>query len=182
MKNVIMTVIGADRPGLVESLAARVVEEGGNWLESRMSHLGGQLAGMLRVQVSAENAAGLEAALRELEGEGLHILMAVEGDEEVGAASVAAAEQVMAAAILEVMGQDRPGIVRKVMQALASRSVNVEELDTECVSAPMSGEPLFKARARLRVPEDVSFDDLKRELERIAADLMVDISMGVEEA
>ncbi|MEM7143716.1 MAG: ACT domain-containing protein [Verrucomicrobiota bacterium] len=181
MKNVIMTVIGADRPGLVESLASRVADQGGNWLESRMSHLGGQFAGILRVQVSPEKASGLEASLRELEAEGLQVLMAVEGGDD-GEEAGGEAGGVMSEARLELMGQDRPGIVRKIMQALASRGVNVEELDTECVSAPMSGEPLFKAQAHLRIPADLSMDDLRRELELIAADMMVDVSVGGEEA
>src|SRR4051812_3506563 len=38
----VMTIIGPDRPGLVELLASLVAEHGGNWLESRMSHLAGQ--------------------------------------------------------------------------------------------------------------------------------------------
>jgi glycine cleavage system regulatory protein len=181
MKNVIMTVIGADRPGLVETLAARVAEQGGNWLESRMSHLGGQFAGILRVQISPEKADALEASLRELEGEGLTVAVAL-GTSEAGAEADGpeGTGGEMALAILELMGQDRPGIVRKVMQALAARGVNVEELETECVSAPMSGEPLFKARARLRVPAEFSLDDLRQELERMAADMMVDVSLGAE--
>ena len=53
----VMTVIGQDRPGLVESVAALVAENGGNWLESRMSRLGGHFAGILRVEVPGENEA-----------------------------------------------------------------------------------------------------------------------------
>jgi len=50
----VLTLIGPDRPGLVESVAARVAAHGGNWLESRMAHLAGQFAGILRVEVPAE--------------------------------------------------------------------------------------------------------------------------------
>jgi len=65
LATLVMTVIGADRPGLVQMVAARVADHGGNWLESRMCRLGGQFAGILRVEV----AQGLErddaAAVRE---------------------------------------------------------------------------------------------------------------------
>ena len=44
IESLVMTIIGADRPGLVEMVAARVADHGGNWLESRMCHLGGELA------------------------------------------------------------------------------------------------------------------------------------------
>ena len=67
----VMTVIGQDRPGLVESVAALVAEHGGNWLESRMSRLGGQFAGILRVEVPGENEAAVVAALQKLESRGL---------------------------------------------------------------------------------------------------------------
>ncbi|MCX6902973.1 MAG: glycine cleavage system protein R, partial [Verrucomicrobia bacterium] len=77
---------------------------------------------------------------------------------------------------LEIVGQDRPGIVRQISSALARQRVNVEELATECASAPMSGEMLFKAQARLLIPETCDVEMLRRELEKTAGDLMVDVT------
>ena len=57
MTDLVLTLIGPDRPGLVESLAKRVTAHGGNWVESRMAHLAGQFAGILRVEVPPENVA-----------------------------------------------------------------------------------------------------------------------------
>ena len=74
------------------------------------------------------------------------------------------------------MGQDRPGIVRLISSALARQGVNVEELSSECGSAPMSGETLFKAQARLLIPSSCDVAQLRREMEKIASDLMVDVS------
>src|SRR5215208_771327 len=54
LATLVMTVIGADRPGLVQMVAARVADHGGNWLESRMCRLGGQFAGILRIEVAKE--------------------------------------------------------------------------------------------------------------------------------
>jgi len=79
---------------------------------------------------------------------------------------------------LELVGHDRPGIVREITRALAAREVNVEELSSECVSAPMSGEILFKAVARLQLPAHCDFAAVRADLERIAADLMVDVSLA----
>ena len=61
--------------------------------------------------------------------------------------------------------------------ALAGAGVNVEELHTECVSAAMSGETLFKARAKLSIPKTCDVAELKQTLEKIAADLLVDVSL-----
>jgi glycine cleavage system regulatory protein len=79
---------------------------------------------------------------------------------------------------LEIVGHDRPGIVRQITHALARASVNVEEFSSECVSAPMSGETLFKAIARLQLPDGCDDAALKIELEKIADDLLVDISFA----
>ena len=62
----VMTVIGPDRTGLVDSVAGLVAEHGGNWLESRMSRLGGHFAGILRVEVPSEKEPALVAALKRL--------------------------------------------------------------------------------------------------------------------
>src|SRR5437763_509662 len=169
-----MTVIGQDRPGLVESVADLVASHGGNWLESRMSRLGGHFAGILRVEVSAEKEQELIASLKGLSSRGLTVV--VHSDE-------ARAEPPPGRVrVLEIVGQDRPGIVRQISRALASYGVNVEELHTECASAAMSGETLFKARARLRVPETADVGEIRGNLEKIAADLIVDISFAELEA
>ena len=80
--------------------------------------------------------------------------------------------------VLDIVGQDRPGIVRQISQALANHSVNVEELSTECASAAMSGETLFKAHAKLNIPESCNLSQLQSELERIAEDLITEISLA----
>ena len=164
----VMTVIGADRPGLVESVASIVAAHGGNWLESRMSRLGGQFAGILRVQVPSDREAALTAALQELGVKGLAVVIHSDKASATGAKAELRA--------LEIVGQDRPGIVQQITRALAQHGVNVEELETECVSAAMSGETLFKAKAKVLVPASVNIAALKAELEKIAADLIVEVA------
>jgi len=168
-RSLVMTIIGQDRPGLVDSVASLVAEHGGNWLESRMSRLGGHFAGILRAEVPAEKESPLLDALNKLDAIGLHVV--VHADQT----KAAAAKRPMS--VLEIVGQDRPGIIRDISHALASFGVNVEELQTECVSAAMSGETLFKARATLSIPESCNLQALLKQLEKIAADLFVDVSL-----
>jgi glycine cleavage system regulatory protein len=162
----VMTVIGADRTGLVESVARLVAEHGGNWLESRMCRLGGQFAGIARVAVPAAQRPILETALGKLSG----LTIVVRGDDPVQSAAPALLVS------LEVVGQDRPGIVREITRALSEQGVNVEELATECVSAPMSGEMLFQARAKVLVPASVELDKLRQTLESVLAGLTLELS------
>src|SRR3954469_15508797 len=74
-RSLVMTIIGLDRPGLVGSIAGSVAAHGGNWLESRMSHLGGHFAGILRVEVPAENEVALTKALESLTASGLTVVI-----------------------------------------------------------------------------------------------------------
>lgn len=164
-----MTIIGPDRTGLVDSVSALVAEHGGNWLESRMSRLGGYFAGILRVELPEEREKFLVAALERLGSQGLTIV----AHPDRGAAG----EKAPRLSVLEIVGQDRPGIVSQISHALASFGVNVEELETECGSAAMSGETLFKARARLSIPESCDAEEIRRKLEKIAEDLIVEISL-----
>ena len=165
-----MTIIGPDRTGLVESVARVVAEQGGNWLESRMCRLGGEFAGILRIELPVEKRQALIDALQTLQGHGLTVVV------RPGEAS--AAPEPGRLARLEIVGHDRPGIVREITGVLARAKVNVEELSSELVSAPMSGETLFKAIARLQLPDGCDDIALKKDLEKIATDLLVDISFA----
>lgn len=77
---------------------------------------------------------------------------------------------------LELLGADRPGVVHMVTEVLAVMGINVDELETACLRAPMCGDPLFKVSARLGLPEEANMDDLREALEALADELMVDLS------
>ncbi|MEZ4649652.1 MAG: ACT domain-containing protein [Candidatus Eisenbacteria bacterium] len=168
----ILTVIADDRPGLVDTLSRTIAEHDGSWLESRMSRLAGKFAGVLRIEVASERSDALEAALHALSSEGFHLQL--ERSPDPGA--VEAPREL----ILEVVGHDRPGIVAALSRTLAVHRVNVESLETERKNAAMSGESLFQAKARIHMPADLDEEQLRRALEAIAGDLMVDLRMGAE--
>ncbi len=165
-----MTVIGRDRTGLVESLASLIASHGGNWLESRMCRVGGEFAGILRVHVPAKKKTALVKALKGLQIQGLSVVVQ---PDQARPATIAGKT-----AVLDVIGHDRPGIIEEITRALSGQGVNVEELSTGCVSAPMSGETLFKARATLLIPQTCNLAMLRADLEKIAGELMVDVSFG----
>ena len=167
----VLTLVGSDRTGLVETVSHLVAAHGGNWLESRMARLGGRFAGIARVAVPMANEAALRAALAALETQGLKV--ATELDPS------AVPEPLRGrAARLELVGQDRPGIVHQISRVLAAHRVNVEELETSCVDAPMAGGILFRAKAVLQVPVASDMAAIRSDLETIAADLMVDLSFA----
>ncbi|MGY8869483.1 MAG: glycine cleavage system protein R [Pseudomonadales bacterium] len=170
MTSLILTVIGPDKPGLVECLSQTIAAHDGNWLESALSRLGGKFAGILVIKVPKAKAAGLTSALLELEKSGLKIIAEAADEQD--------RPSTLQSFTLELIGHDKPGIVREISQALAQRHINVESLSTELVSGSMSAELLFKAQAQLLAPESLDFDDLQSAIESIASDLMVDITLN----
>jgi glycine cleavage system regulatory protein len=169
MSDLVLTLIGPDRPGLVEAVAEPIAAHGGNWLESRMAHLAGKFAGILRVDVPPDRVADLTAALARLEARGLRVLVEASRPEPA-----APGRRIMD---LDLVGSDRPGIVRELSHALAADGVNIEELETDRAPAPMSGEHLFRAQARVNVPSGADIAALRARLEKLAGDMLVEIRL-----
>lgn len=167
--SLVVTVIGEDRPGLVSLLSDQAVTHGANWAESRMARLAGQFAGIVHLQVPPENVAALSVALRGLEAQGLRV--------QIARADEPAARAATRRLRLELVGHDRPGIVHDVSHALAARGVSIAELHTSLVSGAMSGESMFRAQASLVAPAALAIDELRRTLEALANELMVDVNL-----
>ncbi len=170
--SLVLTVIGSDRPGIVNLLSDVAQRFGANWAGSRMASLAGQFAGIVHFEVPDQHAESLAGALRKLDSSGLHIVIAM-GD----SSAASAGHRIVR---LELVGNDRPGIVRDLSGSLARRGVSIEELHTEVVSAAMSADQLFKVKALLAVPMALADDDLKRELEALATEMMVDVELDVQ--
>lgn len=165
--SLIVSVVGPDRPGLVEALSRAVTAAGGNWEGSRLVQLGGQFAGVVQVVVTSESVGSLEESLAALEADGLHV--SVVHSETVGDA--ARSGEVHS---LEIVGQDRSGIVAEISRELAAKGVNVIELATDCREAPWSGERLFHTTATVSLPAGTGIDEVRAMIEAVAGDLMVE--------
>ena len=168
----VLTVIGPDRPGLVETLAATVAEHDANWLESRMARLAGKFAGVLRIDAPQDHVQALLDALNKLRDAGLTVV--VESSDSTTSPTPTSP------LILNLIGHDRPGIVRDVSHALAQRSINVVEFHTQVVSAAMTGDPLFKATAELLAPADTPIEELRDALDQIAHELDLDLTLSAD--
>ncbi len=172
--HLVLAVIGPDRPGLVSAVSEVVTAGGGNWLDTRMASLAGKFAGILLVSVPVGKADALIASLKKLEVQGLKLIIEKAGDAE--ALARPSPGRTMA---LELVGLDRPGIVRDLSRVLAAQHVSISELETERVAGSFSGEPMFKARARLQLPEGLSEETLRRSIESLANELMVDLNLDL---
>jgi methionyl-tRNA formyltransferase len=167
--SLVLTVIGSDHPGIVNLVSDVAQRFGANWAGSRMASLAGQFAGIVHLEVPDQNTESIASALRGLDASGLHVVIA-RGD-------LKAVQTRRRIVRLELVGNDRPGIVRDLSGCLAKCGVSIEELHTEVVSAAMSAGELFRVEALLAVPEGLDNEDLKRELEALATEMMVDIEL-----
>ena len=155
--SLVITFVGPDRAGLVGAISDAIAAHGGTWAESRLARLAGQFAGIVRAEVPEAEA--LSAALRALPGLSLTVTR--------GGAEIAATQRMR----LELVGLDRPGIVRDATKALAALGVNIAEFETNLRPAPFSGAPMFHAKALLEAPETVTRDAVLEALEALAGEL-----------
>ena len=168
--SLVVSIVGADRHGIVSSLAERAERFGANWAASRMTKLANEFAGTVHFEVPPENADALAAALRGLESSGLQVVIA-----RSDGARVPTSLRVVE---LELVGEDRVGIVSKLTKILAERAISIESIHTEIVRSGVSGKQTFKIEAHLLVPAALSVDALRQELGTLAREMMVDIALG----
>ncbi|MGF1730263.1 glycine cleavage system protein R [Photobacterium kasasachensis] len=164
MKHLVITVIGKDRPGLVETLSDTVYQNHGNWLASSLSKLAGQFAGILQIEVADQYIPVLSQSLSKLDGLQIHI---VEDDSK--------AVPVTTLHNLTVTGNDRLGIVKEVTAKLNQLGININKLKTDTQSAPNWGYPIFSANFQLELPSELALETVQDELEQLSDDLNIDV-------
>jgi len=166
----IISIMADDRPGLVETLSSIISEHQGNWLESRLTHLAGKFAGIVHLQVSKSHVDALRQALEALQQQGWVINIEQSQVQEIATNNPTQMQ-------LNIVGNDRPGIVKEISQVLSTLQVNVLDLATHFESAAMSAEALFKTQARVQLPNQLDEDELRDKLENLSNDLMVEVKL-----
>lgn len=173
MTTLVITVIGDDRAGLVSALADVIAEHGGSWGRSQLAELAGKFAGIVTVDLPQERVAELTAALEPLSGvleTAVHHTAGTAGETGPRRTSYR----------LELVGNDRPGIVRDISSVLSAHGVSIEDLGTRTAPAPMAGGELFEVAAVLRPAPGSDLEGLRGALEELAGELMVDITLETE--
>jgi glycine cleavage system regulatory protein len=165
----VLTVVGDDRVGLVKALADVVSRNGGNWERSHLAELAGTFAGVVVVTVPDRQADELRAALAPLDG-----LLDVAVRSVAAPPSRAATRQVK----LELLGNDRPGIVAAVSGILARHGLGVADLQTATREAPMAGGLLFEATAIVTASSQEALDAVRADLEELATEIVVDLTVA----
>lgn len=170
----VLTVVGDDRVGLVKALADVVAANGGNWERSHLAELAGKFAGVVVVTVPDRQADQLRTAMAPLDG---LLEIAVRSAEAESAAQ--ASDSVSTRKVrLELLGNDRPGIVSALSGILADLGLGVADLQTQTREAPMSGGLLFEATAVVTIAAETSLASVRAALEDLAGEILVDLSVA----
>ncbi|AZC14613.1 ACT domain-containing protein [Microbacterium sp. ABRD28] len=168
MAILVLTLVGTDRAGLVAAVAEVIDAHGGNWEHSELAELAGAFAGVVQVSVPEERLDDLQAALDAVPG-----LVTVSVPGEGGGAPHDTTSRRLS---FTVLGNDHPGIVHEISAALGSHGVSIDRMRTETRDAAMAGGRLFEATVSAVVPPSVEVAAVIADLERIAAELQVDVA------
>jgi glycine cleavage system transcriptional repressor len=155
---IIITAVGADRPGMVAALSSILADQQCNLEDCAMTRLGGQFAMMLMVHLPADKTlTQIEPLFRELQhSHGLK----VHCDE----AEILISEKATSAQprhMLTVYAEDRPGLLSTISQILAENNVNITDVQTRLASAGALYVMLFE----VEIPESVKTQDLEEALQ-----------------
>jgi len=168
MAKLVLTLVGDDRAGLVEAVAHKVAAHGGNWERSELAELAGAFAGIVLVSVPDEQVGTLTTALGALDG--MLQITPHRGSAE-------AAPGGGTPFVFTVLGNDHPGIVRDITQALASHGLSIDRFTSATREAPMAGGTLFEARVAVHLPDGTAPDAVITRLEQVAGELQVELTV-----
>jgi glycine cleavage system transcriptional repressor len=170
-ENIVLTLTGPDRVGIVESVTQLLLEYDGNVETSRMARLGGEFAMLMLVSIPQEQRSNIEKGVEKL----------ISGGYKVTTSQTEAGYTDQHADWLpyqiDVRGADHEGIIHQVAHYLTQRGINIESMDTGTVRAPMSGTPLFTMTALVVAPADMSAMNLEDDLAEVGHQLSVDIKV-----
>ncbi|WP_169307054.1 glycine cleavage system protein R [Ferrimonas sediminicola] len=162
MQKWIISVIGEDYPGITENLAQILQDNGANWLDASLRRLGDRYAGIIELELPEANAQALRRQLAELPRLSIELQR------------VAVKTQPSLQFQVEVIGNDRPGIVAAVTRILTSNQANIEQLESDLDTANHTGVPLFRLNILLAAADEASLDRIEQELFSLGDDLMVE--------
>lgn len=167
----VITVTGDDRVGVVDQVTKIILASQGNVEASRMARLGGVFAIIMLVSVGEQQQSELEAALVGLRDQDFELSFrpTVRGRSKKFTD--------WHRYRLGVRGADHEGIIHEITHYLAQQGVSVETIDTGTEDAPFGGMKLFTMSAELFAPPNLSLADLQDELEAVEDRLHVDIEI-----
>jgi len=158
----IVSVLGPEQEGFIHQLTLKTRALGGRWLANKLTHLDGQMAALLKVEIALDQIEPFKAMVLEQDG-----YIATFHDVHDNAATVSALVK------LTIEGEDRTGLTSDITNLLFQQQIQVDHFESQ--RYPVIGLPtgVFEANLTLKLPEHLSIDALKAELETLSGRLRV---------
>jgi glycine cleavage system transcriptional repressor len=172
--NIVFTLSGTDRVGIVDEITRSLLELGGNIETSRMARLGGEFAVLMLVSLPADKGDALQKTVTDLTSRGYKVTTTP--TKQNGSQAHPGWQPYR----IEVHGADHEGIVHNIAHALAQKGISIETMDTGNTRAPNSGALLFTMKALVLVPPGLDEDIWRVELENTGHDQHVDITVSTD--
>ena len=163
-KNIILSLIGPDKPGIVSNISKIVKNHSGNIDKSRMIRLGDFFTIMVLITIDKNNILELEKEFNNHSNYKISIY-------ELNSKQIENIDDIYT---IHLNGVDNEGLVYKITTELAKLNINIEELETNRENAPMSGLALFLLTARITHP-NLDYDILKQKMAELESNLDVNI-------
>ena len=169
MEYSVISVVGPDSMGIMETIAEAVANLGANIEETRASILGGEFAVIMLVSGGSGSCGQIKASLPEV--------LKCKGMTTSVRSTVLSTHGAGIPYIVESLSLDTPGIVKAVTAVLLAQSINIENLECTVAAAPLSGSPMFKMRIAVSISPGSKLAALKAELSKAAEAHDLDISV-----
>jgi glycine cleavage system regulatory protein len=157
------TIAGEDRPDLLKILAAKTHALEGRWLNSKISRLEGQIAGIIKIDIPSANLFALKTDFNSIPN--FHV-----STSEVKLVAITECDQLQ----LKIEANDRPGIISDIMHFLDDKGVTIEHMENHRFGVIGLGTTVFIAELSLMVPVDLGKDMLIEELEKLSSDFRIE--------
>ncbi|NTW29026.1 MAG: transcriptional regulator [Coriobacteriia bacterium] len=169
--DIVLTLTGTDRVGIVEEVTRVLLDLGGNVGTSRMARLGGEFAILALVSLPKASLGKLDSAFAHISAQGYKVT--------VSETAPAVAYEGWAGYRVVVSGADHEGIVYGIASGLSSSGITIESAETSTVQASVTGTPLFTMVASILVPPSLAETDWMSALEDAAQDANVDVEVSI---
>ncbi len=169
-----LSVVGADRPGIVAAISGALYRLGCNIADSSCAMLAGEFAMILIVSHPVPFSADelLQQVQPACDQLGMTVSLRV-----LSPAEVHRHETFGELCVVTVYGGDKPGIVYQVTQELAERGINIQDLQTKLTGD--DDQQVYVMVLEVMLPETISFEALEEVMLMIGERLQVEVAVRI---
>lgn len=169
-EHLVISALGADKPGIINELSRQTLNEECNILDTRMSVLGDAFALLMMISGPKAALASLKRRLADTAST-LGLTITFQDTQQKPHQEPALPYQALIIAI------DNLGIVHDITSFFSDKLINIEEMHTETYAAPHTGTRMFSLSVEIRVPGGLNISKLKEEFASFCDELNLDASI-----